>query len=457
MNKKMALRILIPFLLFFIPSSGEMKKEGYLITLQIETTADWTNVNFTNLSFDYVSDTLLYPPKDKGEDKVWLGILEVRKPPYDSTLTRAELQILFPKDLPPTIEFFIRKGGIGYTRVRFFNQQRELLTEFINYENRFGDPANRKDFSFASTLLKRVALAEYPKPKRGSATDPLVLAFYYLWWGDNWFSKDRPVVTHQPQLGFYSSSDEKVLARHIAMAKKAGIDGFICSWWGKGGYTDQNLLRLARQCEESGFKFTILLEEVKHTADLREQLDYILSVYTKSEAFLKYQDRPVIFIYSRILDSIPLDSLRSVVKDYDLAAINYGYAPSALNGFFGFYEYLPPCDFSVAALPHDVSVIRQRYLLASAIARRKQKIVALPVMPGFDDRALRKGVNFLEREEGEYYSRVWEAVLESEPDWVLITSFNEWFEGTEIEPSKEYGDFYLRLTRFYSQLFKKGK
>ena len=30
---------------------------------------------------------------------------------------------------------------------------------------------------------------------------------------------------------------------------------------------------------------------------------------------------------------------------------------------------------------------------------------------------------------------------------LLVTSFNEWHEGTELEPSTEYGEMYLNLTR----------
>ncbi len=38
----------------------------------------------------------------------------------------------------------------------------------------------------------------------------------------------------------------------------------------------------------------------------------------------------------------------------------------------------------------------------------------------------------------------------------MITSWNEWFEGSQIEPSRSYGNLYLDLTREYAGKFHSG-
>jgi len=58
------------------------------------------------------------------------------------------------------------------------------------------------------------------------------------------------------------------------------------------------------------------------------------------------------------------------------------------------------------------------------------------------------------RLDGDLYRAQWDAAAQSDADWVVITSFNEWHEGSDIEPSKEHGEKYLRLTRKYAEQFK---
>ena len=86
------------------------------------------------------------------------------------------------------------------------------------------------------------------------------------------------------------------------------------------------------------------------------------------------------------------------------------------------------------------------------------------VGPGYDDSRIRpwNRANTKHRDGGKYYEGMWRAALAVSPDMVTITSYNEWGEGTQIEPATShttaagdaYADYsphapdhYLALTR----------
>ena len=82
--------------------------------------------------------------------------------------------------------------------------------------------------------------------------------------------------------------------------------------------------------------------------------------------------------------------------------------------------------------------------------------------PGYDDTRIRpwNGANTHARDGGAYYEAMWREALALRPHAVSITSYNEWGEGTQIEPARphttadgtaylDYGaehGLYLRLT-----------
>jgi hypothetical protein len=70
-----------------------------------------------------------------------------------------------------------------------------------------------------------------------------------------------------------------------------------------------------------------------------------------------------------------------------------------------------------------------------------------------DDRKQNKPGWWVDRLDGKSDRVLWEEAIKANADWVLIGTWNEWPEGTEIEPSLEFGDKYLKITGEYSTKF----
>ena len=107
--------------------------------------------------------------------------------------------------------------------------------------------------------------------------------------------------------------------------------------------------------------------------------------------------------------------------------------------------------YAINRIPNFLENVGGLYQKFKEYTNAKQVSFIPNIMPGYNDRNL-KALDrpILERKEGEFYEDFWKTAgkfSDLSPRIVLITSFNEWHEGTEIEPSKEYGDKYLKLTK----------
>ena len=60
------------------------------------------------------------------------------------------------------------------------------------------------------------------------------------------------------------------------------------------------------------------------------------------------------------------------------------------------------------------------------------------------------GVKSQGRESGDAYRQEWETAFAAKPEWLVINSWNDFTEGTEIAPSRQYGQRFSDLTRILS-------
>jgi hypothetical protein len=311
--------------------------------------------------------------------------------------------------------------------------------------------------------------APLPDAKAG---DPLVLALYYPWYDYNTWDKGQTSdLPREP----YASAEPSTIARQVAWAHGAGIDVLVSAWFGlkDGNPTETNFKQLLSSAQANGMRAALLLETdsnefYPNRATMVQALRQFLDVHASHPAYLRVDGKPVILVWHPIgiyggngqrieqKNAATVDAWASLIGEVDpqhrALWIAEGDFFELLRVFDGVFPY------SVAWSPDPANqlasygqAVRQR---STALAARK--IWAATAMPGYDDTRIvgRPGTLKVGRQDGAYYEKTFQGAIASRPDWVVITSFNEWLEGTQIEPSATYGDRYLDLTRTLTARFK---
>lgn len=311
------------------------------------------------------------------------------------------------------------------------------------------------------SLLLQPAQTASAAPPAQSTSAPLVAAFYYTWYDENsWSSAQLSDLPAAP----YVSRDRATMGRHIDQAKAAGIDAFLVAWYGPGGDTNQTEANLAAMLEEAAarnFKIGILFESdspfMGGVDAIGAGLQHALGVHANHPAYLRADGKPVIFFWRPGIYGLGTwRALRSQVDPGNGALwIAEGVDTSLLEVFDGHYLYSNTWN-----PPADLTATNQKFArLVDSMRQRTgaPRLWVATVMPGYDDVRIRPNSGFArDRDGGNYYAQSWQAAIASAPNWVVVTSFNEWPEGSYIEPSTAYGDQYLGLTANWSGQFKAG-
>ena len=287
--------------------------------------------------------------------------------------------------------------------------------------------------------------------------EKLVLAFYYAWYrNDGWWRYWPLRAAHHPVLGAYNSSDPKVIAQHIKWAKEAGIDGFIVSWWGINSIANNNTRKIIEIANREDFTITIYYETTKTMGktdedaknEIIDEITYIIDTYSDESCFLRFENRPVIFVYALWTHTRYFweNVTKALREKMNIFLIGDG-KPNEYPYFDGYHLYNPK-DIPPESLLNSYKKFKEFF---------PTKLLAATVIPGFDNRKIKKDGSHMPRYGGRTYNEFWNVAVEGKADWVLITSWNEWWEGSEIEPSWEYKEKYLELTRKWSNCFKNNK
>lgn len=305
-----------------------------------------------------------------------------------------------------------------------------------------------------------------------------VVAFYYDWYGNPEFSgqwrhwnechyttRDPARVdaqgyrdlgaAHNPVLGPYDSLDPRVVENHIGIAEDVGLDAFAVTWWGQRDTRFENILDRAGSSQvRAALYWEVLTNSDRGIDGAVEDILWVLDNYGDRPGYWRIDGRPVLYVYRRTFTQLRRwnewrEALRRVRERRDAFFIADTSAVEAMQTFDGYHITTSVLQ---VLMGDDMKKFHQ---LMKQACQTLGKLYAAPVIPGFDNaRVHEKGRLVTDRLGGKLYEDQWEAALACAPDHVMINSFNEWHEGSEIEPSLELGDAYLNATRQWIARYK---
>jgi glycoprotein endo-alpha-1,2-mannosidase len=262
----------------------------------------------------------------------------------------------------------------------------------------------------------------------GSATSrPRAAIFYYPWYGTaardgGWQHWNQ--LGHRPPLdvasnfyparGAYSSDDVRVVRAQMTQIARTGVGEVVVSWWGRSSTENARLPLVLREARRVGLEVAAHLEPYggRSIDTVRADLAYLRRLGIRD-----------VFVYDPF--SVPdadWATLLPTLKGLRLFAQTAFVARAAAARFTGVYTY-DVVDFS-------------HFTHLCGMARNLGLLCAPSVGPGFDARRATGGTLVRSRRNGATYDALWSAALHAHPDLVTITSYNEWHEGTQIEPAR---------------------
>jgi hypothetical protein len=336
------------------------------------------------------------------------------------------------------------------------------------------------------------------RPEAFSKSKPLMGAYYYPWYasnGQHWnegYMRSELIPPQIPLLGEYDSRDEATINQHISWAKDAGIDFFCMSYWGKDTFDDQVIKNhFSKASELKDFKFAILYETLAPTllgpyhglakpGELTfesgnaleqafvESIDYLAESYFNHPSYLRIDGKPVIILYvtHQFTGDYKgaIEKLRSTIRqkhNMELYLIGDEVDPTkppqedriacfdAITPYIQYaspYQILTNSSLGYADETWILQNARMKNTIFKAISDRLGIGFIPNALPGFNDRGVRLNVDhyYLPHRRNaedprpyglfEDYLQMAGEFMNPDRKIMMITSWNEWHEDSQIEP-----------------------
>ena len=255
--------------------------------------------------------------------------------------------------------------------------------------------------------------------------------FYYPWYGTpkfdgsylHWDQNGHVppfdlASSYYPARGPYSSGDPKVVAAQMRDIAMSGIREVVSSWWGWGSIEDQRLPMIVRMATSQGLQVAAQIEPYDDRTADSVAADFV---------HLRQLGITRVYVYHPFtIDETDWAPVLQAAPGIQVFAQTANVARAQAAHFAGIYTY-------------DIATFGSAALGPLCARAHKAGLLCAPsVGPGYDALRGNGDTRLRGRASGATYDSMWKSAIQAGADRVTITSYNEWHEGTQIEPAKPF-------------------
>src|SRR5579875_183176 len=297
-------------------------------------------------------------------------------------------------------------------------------------------------------------------------------AVLYLWYSARpnavagWNSTSSPgggATVDVPSTGYYTSDNTSTFATQIREMQSAGISFAVVSWWGWGGGTENDAINQATfdlfnylRATHSTFKVALMVDAYTDAPNYKAIYTYVYDQFAGpySQWYFNWQGKPLLLFFNPLYPSY--DNSSFTVR-------TIGNRPNPVEWIF----WDAPSNFFVGQAGSGVNhnddlgtpVVANSPLAVDPFGVNDGEVTIVPRIDSY--------FNYKENYQGGYmrfdpslgmglYQEEWKSARAQHAKLVIIYSWNEYHERTEIEPHTDYtaknlsSDYLLNITATYA-------
>ncbi len=322
----------------------------------------------------------------------------------------------------------------------------------------------------------------------------MLLMHYLAWyetpsvrkkWGTHWTG---PGATHNPDklndqgwpdvwshmnplIGPYDSTDPDVLECQLLQMKLAGVDGVIVDWYGKDDFADYRSIHDASQklfdeTAKHGFSFAVCYEDrtIKLMVErgyitqqqtpqkLRETFDWLRSNWFSKPNYFQLDSRPLVLnfgpvyikepaVWEAALSSSPSPGTSTQLSPLPRAAFFALHHHWKKAGATGGFTWVHKDD--LVGDPDDTTAIARITQTYARVSSDPTQVIA-SAYPGFED-VYDQHHPTIDYRDGKTMRQTLAACMNGPWQLVQLVTWNDYGEGTCIEPTHQFGYQFLQI------------